>query len=630
MKLLLLLVFSDFFCSLAQSQRKLLIKNKSLRKIEVGWTAHPFSWNDEKEISSSKNLEDKVKWMSVIEKNDHLWLDSHVGHSFIIRQASNEFIGRIIVTEDESQSFVVQPDLSLLYNETILLEAKHNKILEEDDDVDEYDDEEYYDEEYDDDEYDDEEYYEKYAPPPPHEEEEEVDPYPYSDPWMVLPGSSERMVLLVNEFEEDVTVYFKTNYVIIPADSSQYIILKIGEEIVATPPGIDFRVSSNFHQSFFFRPLSISRSIINHSFEANITENEFKKIVKAESSVLLSSENCPRDLPLTSLLECVTSLVSEHMYSYSRRKLQQDEVHAQLSETWENYTCYDFNLESSPPLSTTSWTYSKMNITYPVKLLHSLPSSQVHMIENFATAEECFAIEEATKSSLVFASTEGDEEGGRSKYRKALQSFVNIPWEHESEGYPLATLGRRVLSYVNHATEYDLDIFGQEALMFIKYKGSGDVHDPEPDQYMPHCDGSCDGTSHQKTGRVATMLMYCSVAEVGGATNFHYSGLHIVPKLHSAVFFSYLNSHTMEMDNGFTTHSGCPVIKGEKKLITQWLRHGVDIDHHSDNYSASGTSTADEYEYEEEEEEVGEQCYIPIKKYDWAKDSQCITPILTN
>ena len=32
----------------------------------------------------------------------------------------------------------------------------------------------------------------------------------------------------------------------------------------------------------------------------------------------------------------------------------------------------------------------------------------------------------------------------------------------------------------------------------------------------------------------------------------------------------------MKMDSGFTEHSGCPVIEGEKKIVTQWVRLGVD------------------------------------------------------
>lgn len=48
---------------------------------------------------------------------------------------------------------------------------------------------------------------------------------------------------------------------------------------------------------------------------------------------------------------------------------------------------------------------------------------------------------------------------------------------------------------------------------------------------------------------------------------------------HSAVFFSYIDVETKEIDSGFTEHSGCPVYEGDKKIVTQWIRLGVDEDH---------------------------------------------------
>ena len=32
----------------------------------------------------------------------------------------------------------------------------------------------------------------------------------------------------------------------------------------------------------------------------------------------------------------------------------------------------------------------------------------------------------------------------------------------------------------------------------------------------PHCDGSCDHSKHKPTGRVATAVLYCKVADKGG------------------------------------------------------------------------------------------------------------------
>jgi hypothetical protein len=75
---------------------------------------------------------------------------------------------------------------------------------------------------------------------------------------------------------------------------------------------------------------------------------------------------------------------------------------------------------------------------------------------------------------------------------------------------------------------------------------------------------------------MATMVMYCDIPLVGGATNFRNSGVHVKPTRYAATFFGYIDPVTMKMDDGFTEHSGCPVIEGEKKIVTQWVRLGVD------------------------------------------------------
>jgi hypothetical protein len=69
----------------------------------------------------------------------------------------------------------------------------------------------------------------------------------------------------------------------------------------------------------------------------------------------------------------------------------------------------------------------------------------------------------------------------------------------------------------------------------------------------------------------------CStIPEEGGNTNFNQANVHVKASKGSAIFFSYMDPIEKVMDRGFTTHSGCPVFSGEKKIVTQWVRFGVD------------------------------------------------------
>lgn len=79
--------------------------------------------------------------------------------------------------------------------------------------------------------------------------------------------------------------------------------------------------------------------------------------------------------------------------------------------------------------------------------------------------------------------------------------------------------------------------------------------------------------------------------EVGGHTNFRNAGVHVKPTMGGAVFFSYIDPETKITDKGFTEHSGCPVLVGEKKIVTQWIRLGVDDENPWNSFNSRKFST---------------------------------------
>ena len=83
--------------------------------------------------------------------------------------------------------------------------------------------------------------------------------------------------------------------------------------------------------------------------------------------------------------------------------------------------------------------------------------------------------------------------------------------------------------------------------------------------------------SHRNTkpaGRVATAVLYCKVAERGGGTTFTKADIFVKPTKGMATFFAYKGANG-RMDEGYTEHSGCPVLEGEKWITTAWMREGV-------------------------------------------------------
>jgi hypothetical protein len=273
---------------------------------------------------------------------------------------------------------------------------------------------------------------------------------------------------------------------------------------------------------------------------------------------------------LESLSACVQKGVADEIEKANEEIAFQAEVRRNMAALVENYTCADETLNTTESKRTQTWENRKVHV------MIDRPASKIHVIDDFVTEEECKAVAD-TAEPILHDATVADGSGGSklSESRKAKQAGIKVHWDKEADGDLIARLSRRVYDYVNHVLALDIKEDGQEDLMSIQYFGRG-PDDDKPDRYMPHCDGDCTGLEFKPGSRMATIVMYCDVPEVGGATRFRNSNIHIKPRKYAATFFSYIDPVTMKMDSGFTEHSGCPVVEGTKRIVTQWVRLGVD------------------------------------------------------
>eukprot|EP00545_Synedropsis_sp_CCMP1620_P000510 CAMPEP_0119004530 /NCGR_PEP_ID=MMETSP1176-20130426/1195_1 /TAXON_ID=265551 /ORGANISM="Synedropsis recta cf, Strain CCMP1620" /LENGTH=563 /DNA_ID=CAMNT_0006956245 /DNA_START=251 /DNA_END=1939 /DNA_ORIENTATION=+ len=299
---------------------------------------------------------------------------------------------------------------------------------------------------------------------------------------------------------------------------------------------------------------------------------------------------------LEDLAMCAEAPLTKNLVKLNRDLSQEAKVRMDIAAKLENYTCVDPDAPASPDVSSHIWTL-KDGSTRKVHIKHDRPASQIHVVDNFINEEECLAMETAASKSLHRA-TVADGKGGSqySDNRKAMQAGIRVPWHHEAEGDPIARLSRRVYDYTNHVTGLSIDEHGQEDLMSIQYFGRG-VDDDHPDRYMPHCDGGCTGLPFRNGTRMATMVVYCTLPEKGGSTNFRNAGVHVKAQKGAAVFFSYMDPKSFLTDDRFTEHSGCPVFEGEKKIVTQWIRLGVDKENPWTSYNTMGIKLKDASEY---------------------------------
>jgi prolyl 4-hydroxylase len=126
----------------------------------------------------------------------------------------------------------------------------------------------------------------------------------------------------------------------------------------------------------------------------------------------------------------------------------------------------------------------------------------------------------------------------------------------------IARLDERLAAIMNSPTE------NGEGLQVLRYHPGG--------QYPPHFDFLDPATpggeqSIARSGqRISTLIVYLNDVIEGGETVFPEVGLSVVPCRGNGLYFEYTNSHMQLYVR--SAHGGAPVIRGEKWIVTKWMR----------------------------------------------------------
>lgn len=107
-----------------------------------------------------------------------------------------------------------------------------------------------------------------------------------------------------------------------------------------------------------------------------------------------------------------------------------------------------------------------------------------------------------------------------------------------------------------------------EGLQVMRY-GVGGEYVPHFDFFPPDQKGS---EPHLAQGgqRVSTLIMYLADVEAGGETIFPRIDFSYVPRKGQALYFEYTDAEgSLDL---LSLHGGAPVIRGEKWIVTKWMR----------------------------------------------------------
>lgn len=197
-----------------------------------------------------------------------------------------------------------------------------------------------------------------------------------------------------------------------------------------------------------------------------------------------------------------------------------------------------------------------------VDILFTLQSPRLVLLGNLLSDDECDML-----------AAYGEQRLERSPVVADASSKVRVHADRTSRGVMLqrgeTELVTRIEARLAALTQWPVD--RGEGLQVLHY-AKGNEYRPHFDWFDPALPGP---RKHLQRGgqRLATVIMYLSDVEQGGATSFPKAGLQVQPKKGSAVFFA--NTDPYGVVDQRALHGGEPVVEGVKVIATKWLRQAA-------------------------------------------------------
>lgn len=194
-----------------------------------------------------------------------------------------------------------------------------------------------------------------------------------------------------------------------------------------------------------------------------------------------------------------------------------------------------------------------------VRVVTRIARPVVAVLDGVLSPEECAAFR-GMAAERLHRSTVVHKEDGRNTVMDIRTS--DGAYFQRAENELVALVDRRVSALMRLPEDHG------EGLQVMRY-GIGGEYQPHYDYFDPSDKGS---QPHLDAGgqRIATLIMYLNDVEAGGETVFPRIDFSYVPKEGQALYFEY------DMPEGrldpLTLHGGAPVTRGEKWIVTKWMR----------------------------------------------------------
>ena len=171
------------------------------------------------------------------------------------------------------------------------------------------------------------------------------------------------------------------------------------------------------------------------------------------------------------------------------------------------------------------------------------------IIERFLTKDECDILIKMIASDNKRSKVVGDQ--------KVLQSRTSSTHYFKNVRY-ISLLTERMKRILNVTTNGET-LQGQYYKVNEEYKEHTDYFKDLTKEHVP-----------ERGNRTWTFMVYLNKPTKGGETKFPKYDITITPEVGKAVYWNSL--HPDGSGNEDSLHAGCPVLEGEKYIITKWFR----------------------------------------------------------
>lgn len=194
-----------------------------------------------------------------------------------------------------------------------------------------------------------------------------------------------------------------------------------------------------------------------------------------------------------------------------------------------------------------------------VELVCVMDQPNIAVIRGLLSDEECDELVRLSQGKMKVSEVVDRESGG--SYQSSVRKSEGSHFER-GENELVERVEARIAALVG------LPVNRGEPLQMLHY-GPGGEYKAHQDFFDPADPGTAVLTAVGGQ-RIATLVIYLNEVEEGGETAFPEIGFSVKAIKGSAVYFEYVNA-AGQLDTR-CLHAGMPVIRGDKWIMTKWLR----------------------------------------------------------